>query len=723
MTDGCIPPFIHKNMMARWSALIFGSGRKVALIRPSLTLFFWLVGAFLLTLAPHVEQFPIWLSIVVILAMVIRSILEIYRLPLPSTLFCALLAICLLAGILLQFSTIFGRDAGTAFMAGLLAIKFYELRGPRDISLIIFSSFFVVMSALLYSQAIELFIYCLIMMWLLTGILLRVHMGDDPDNLLLRLLGKSGVIFFQALPLTIFLFFFFPRFSGKFQIGLDSSSIGITDRVEPGSISRLADDDSTAFYAYLKGDVPSIATMYWRGLVLWNYQNGAWTQEAPNTKTKEVFPVPGELPIPAPHSNETYQTIVIFPHFQRWLFALDYPTELAKNRVDTPHWSLPISGGVLQLSEQTGKLDHKEQYTVISSSELEQDLNFVPPKKALQLPEKEISPRVHELADRLYQANPKPKEYILSVLHYFRSEGFTYSETPGKTEKNSNPLDDFLFVKKTGFCEHFASAFAILMRLEKCPARMVVGYYGGQYNPYKELYTIKQSNAHAWDEVWIDTEHRWERVDPTAALSNGERLPLTASPLAQAEGDESLSIEVAHHRFTFLSSSSTPGWLRRTLLEMQLRRQQIEADWDDWVFSYDPEAQDRLAQALGFAQGSRFALICMCLLAAGVCIVVFRYGMKQKRVIAPVENLYAQFCRTMTQRGMPRAIWEGPLDYTNRVAEAFPEKKEAIHDIGWIVACSRYGRLPAESSDLKKLKSLLLLIAASNAASSSRARG
>ncbi|HEY0255848.1 MAG TPA: DUF3488 domain-containing protein, partial [Candidatus Methylacidiphilales bacterium] len=340
--------------MARWSALLSGLGRTMAPTRPSLTLFFWLVGAFLLTLAPHIEQFPFWLSMTVVVAMVIRSFLEIYRSPLPSTTFCAIMAICLLIGILLQFSTIFGRDAGTAFMAGLLTIKFFELRSPRDITLIIFSSFFVVMSALLYSQAFELFIYCLIMMWLLTGILLRVHMGDAPDNQLLRMLSRSAVIFFQALPLTIFLFFFFPRFSGKFQIGRESPSIGITDTVEPGSISRLADDDSTAMYVYLKGDsIPTIDAMYWRALVLWNYQNGTWTQEGLDTRTQKI--VTEELPRPAPFSKSIEQTIVIFPHFQKWLFALDYPT-LRAQTAENPRWSLPISGGTLQLSD--GKLDH-----------------------------------------------------------------------------------------------------------------------------------------------------------------------------------------------------------------------------------------------------------------------------------------------------------------------------------------------------------------------------
>src|SRR5476651_2398092 len=135
--------------MALWSGLFARPARTPLHARPSLTLFFLMSGAFLLTLVPHVVQFPLWLTVTVVAAMVLRSIIEVYRLPLPSTTFCGIVAVVLLGVIILQFGTVLGRDAGTAFTAGLLAIKFYELRRPRDVSLIIFSCFFMVMSALL----------------------------------------------------------------------------------------------------------------------------------------------------------------------------------------------------------------------------------------------------------------------------------------------------------------------------------------------------------------------------------------------------------------------------------------------------------------------------------------------------------------------------------------------------------------------------------------------
>lgn len=697
--------------MGAWPGLFSGRAQRSVHIRPSLTLFFWLVGAFILTLLPHLEQFPAWVTAAILAALVIRSVLELRRLPLPSIGLTSMLALSLLAGIYLQFHTLFGRDAGTALMAGLLAIKFYELRGPRDVALIIFSNFFVVMSALLYSQTIELFIYCLIMMWVLTALLLRTHMGDSSDNKLLRMLGQSATIFMQALPLALFLFFFFPRYSGQLPLGLDDTSIGLTDKVDPGSISRLSNDDSTAMRVTFNsgGIVPSVDTMYWRALVLWNYHDNAWTPgpEPPSTEAQEQ-------PEAATGSDVIDQTIVIWPHYRNWLFALDSPVRPAQNLTEDSDWSVLRSGGVLQLKNSRETIDHKEEYEVESALLLKsRKLSAEDEKRGLQLPddkaEDKIDPRVRELADQLHRESGDTRKYIWEVLRYFRQQGFTYNDSPGAGGKNE--LADFLFKTKSGFCEHYASAFAVLMRTGHCPARLVVGYHGGQYNPYKKFYTVKQANAHAWDEVWIPSENRWLRVDPTSVISGNQVIgPVAASN--SSETRTGLSIEVAHRRLTLLSGAYLPDWMRSGLLELQLRRQQVEADWDDWVFSYDPKTQFKLAQALGLGPETHSAMILACLLMIGICAIVLRELMKRKPPASPVEDIYAKFCRNMAQRGIPRATWEGPLAYTERVAEALPEKRAQIHDVGCIVALSRYGRSPGEPSAPKQLKALLTLITA-----------
>jgi transglutaminase-like putative cysteine protease len=714
--------------MAFRSALLSRSSPAPLAARPSLTLFFLLAGAFLLTLVPHAMQMPFWVSGTVVAAMVLRSVMEVYRMPLPSTGFCGVLALCFLAGVVLQYNTMFGREAGTAFIAGLLAIKFFELRGPRDISMIIFSCFFVVMSALLYSQALELFIYCLIMMWILTALLLRNQVGDRPEDGLLRMLHGSGIVFLQALPLTIFLFFFFPRFPGTLLVHLNEGSLGLSDTIKPGSIARLARDDSPAMYVKFIGEgepVPSVDTMYWRVLVFWDYHDGTWTQGSEAEAAEE-----------APHreryTSQITQEITIYPHFQKWLFALDCPISTAIN-VEAPSnsgWSTMFSGNVVRLSNMRSEIDHRERYTVISALQLaDEDLKPSDPewKAGIQLPgsnprddaRDRIDPEVQALADRLYQANPNDEAYIQTLLHYFRHEGFHYSATPGATSKDKDWLHDFLFTTKTGFCEHYASAFAVLMRLEKIPARVVAGYLGGEYNPYKNIYTVQQSNAHAWDEVWVGTKKHWVREDPTAILPPGGTGADTSNGGAPSDGDDDLSIQVAHHRVT-LSETYLPGWARKAVTEMRLRREQVEADWDDWVFSYDPDTQNRLAQFLGFGRNAWFMLGLACAAATGLCVIFFRNWMKQKPVISPVEKLYRAFCRNMAQCGVPRAAWEGPLAYTERLAEAFPEKKEAIDGVGRIVSRARYGPFPPDSTAPEKLQTLLTLIAASQAASSSR---
>jgi transglutaminase-like putative cysteine protease len=710
--------------MALWSALLSRTARTPLDNRPSLTLFFLLVGAFLLTLVPHVVQFPLWVSVGVVGAMILRSIIEAYRLPLPSITFCSIVAIIFLGAILWQYQTIFGREAGTAFTAGLLAIKFYELRRPRDVALIIFSCYFMVMSALLYSQVLELFIYCLIMMWVLTALLLRVHTGDLPNDHLLQMLRQAGIIFLQALPLALFLFFFFPRYTGKLGITLEEPTIGLTDTVSPGSIAKLAQDDSEAMYVqFTTPNVPITDTMYWRALVLWDYKNGTWTRGS-----LAAFASP--KPSAAFDPGQIGQEITIERHNQRWLFALDVPVSTPVNAAESPSWATLLNGDILQL--QYGKLDHSTRYSVFSSTTRADEILYSYQEgRAEQLPLNQIDPQVKNLADQLHQglsglSDTQELEYVGKVLYFFRHGGFKYSTAPGI--QGPDWLTNFLFKSKTGFCEHFASAFAILMRLEHIPARLVVGYLGADYNPYTNEYVVSQSNAHAWDEIWIDAKNRppagegrmghWLRVDPTALVPVVEKGLSANNP---ANATDPLAVQIAYHQPTF-SETWLPPWMRDGLKEMQLRREEAEINWDNLVFSYNPEAQNRLAESLGFGERVQSELLVVCLVVGGICLVVFQKWMARKPSVSPVENLYAAFCRNMAQRGIPRAAWEGPLAYTERVAEAFPDDKLAIHRVGSIVARARYGPAPPDPATPDHLKSLLTLITASQAATASRER-
>jgi protein-glutamine gamma-glutamyltransferase len=710
--------------MALWSALFPRPAQAPTVNRPSLTLFFLLEGTFLLTLVPHIVTLPFWVTVSVVSALVVRSVMEVYRLPLPSTFFSGSMAIIFAGLVAVQFGgNLLGRNPGTALTAGLLAIKFFELQRPRDVALIIFSCFFVVMSALLYSQVLELFIYCLIMMWVLTALLLRVHTGDLPDDRLLRMLRQSGIIFLQALPLAFFLFFFFPRYHGILSIVLDSPSLGLTDTVSPGSIAKLSKNDDEAMYvSFPQGSsVPLTATMYWRALVLWDYNKGTWT---PGNASSLGF----SLKVQVPHSPEQIeQEITILQHNQRWLFALDVPSSIPINRAEPFPWAVAYKDNIVQL--QAGKLDHRARYTVFSGPVPEQELT--PTEEAASskrsIPADQIDPQVQALADRLHHGFSQDQtwDYVQAVLHYFRHGGFQYDASPGLQGENWLPV--FLFKSKVGFCEHFASAFAILMRIEGVPARLVAGYLGAEYNPYADQYTVYQSNAHAWDEVWVDDKNqstpghrkgKWVRVDPTALLNVAENGAPANSP---DDSGDTLSRQVVSRQQSF-ADSHLPDWAKESFKEFQLRREEVETSWDNLVFSYDPEVQNRLAQALGFGDRARTELFLLCVAAGGICLLVFRKWVTRKAPVSPLENLYAAFCQKMAQRGIPRASWEGPLAYTERVAEAFPDDKLALQRIGFIVAAARYGPTPVDPATPEHLKSLLTLLTASQAASTSRER-
>jgi transglutaminase-like putative cysteine protease len=579
------------------------------------------------------------------------------------------------------------------------------------------------MSALLYSQMLELFVYCLIMMWILVALLLRVQMGDASTDRLLKVLRVSGIVFLQAAPLAIMLFFFFPRYHGTLGLPLDERTLGFTDTVTPGSVAQLARSDARVMYVQFTGggDIPLPESMYWRGLVLWDYANGAWTQ---GSAVNVGAPAGAAEP-----SGEIAQEIVIEPHNQRWLFALDVPVTRPVNPAESSGWGQLRAGDVLQLAY--GKLDHLARYDV-SSSMYRPAVRLTPTERRMgtALPDSasdQIDPRVRALAGQLYAEAPgNVRDYVYAVIRYLRHNGFTYTLEPGAEGKGPAWLANFLFRDKRGFCEHFASAFAVLMRVEHVPARVVVGYFGAEHNPYDDTRLVTQARAHAWDEVWIpagtgaDPDFgEWVRFDPTALAAGGAAATADAGNGAPKPGQDEGDLRVIPREPSFLDRT-LPTWATDFLREASLRRDQLESNWDSMVLSYDSESQNRLAQALGIGDRARLGLLGICLAAAAVCLFVLHRWMTRRPPVPPVEKLYAAFCRTMARRGIPRASWEGPLAYTGRVAEVFPDAREPIEQLGGIVARERYGPAPGDSAAVEKLRALLAVVSAAQAATVSR---
>jgi transglutaminase-like putative cysteine protease len=547
-------------------------------------------------------------------------------------------------------------------------------------------------------------------------------MGDRSVDHLLRMLELAGLIFLQALPFALVLFFFFPRYHGTLTLVLNDPTIGLTDTVAPGSIAKLSQDDSEAMYVKFDsglGSVPLPESMYWRALVLWDYHAGIWTPGSMGDRYARNQPE-----VPANMSGAVLQEITVSRHNQRWLFALDLPVTKPINASESTDWAALLEEHTVQLAQPLAKVDHKVRYTVYSTmSPLEEDLRAEEQARALQ--RDKIDPQIIALAKDLHQGltDDQVMDYVYAVVHYFRHNHFVYTTEPGP--QGPDWLKYFLFQSKRGFCEHYASAFAVLMRLQGVPARLVTGYLGGDYNPYDDTYTIYQSYAHAWDEIWIADKNQppggirghWMRIDPTALITSVEET----GAMGTAKGrDRTAPVQMAIQSSSFIGKY-LPQWAKDDLKEVKLRREEVETNWDNMVLSYNPETQERLAQKLGFTEAQGVGLMLLaCLLAGALCLFIFKRWTRPKEPITPVENLYAVFCRSMAQRGIPRAAWEGPLAYTERVAEAFPDDRQAIQRVGNIVATVRYGPTPVDPTAPENLKSLLNLLAASQVANHSR---
>jgi hypothetical protein len=239
----------------------------------------------------------------------------------------------------------------------------------------------------------------------------------------------------------------------------------------------------------------------------------------------------------------------------------------------------------------------------------------------------------------------------------------------------ADPVDEFLFQTRSGFCEHYASAFTFLMRAAGIPARVVTGYLGGEINPVDGYLVVRQSDAHAWTEVWLPNEG-WVRVDPTAAVSplRIERGRAAAVPEAELALLERRNFD----------------WLK----QVRYTWDAVANTWNQWVLGYNPERQGRLLSKFGVNDVSWQDLVVILAAVSGLIILVLSLSLLYRitaRRPDPVQRAWLLFCETMARRGSVRAPGEGPRDFAARVALQLPELKEAAQRISALYITLRYG--------------------------------
>ena len=358
------------------------------------------------------------------------------------------------------------------------------------------------------------------------------------------------------------------------------------------------------------------------------------------------------------------------------MFALDRPFEV------TPH-AILARGDYLYSVQPVRKA---RSYEVLSSTEpIEKELNAYERRQALQLPAS-ITPAVRELAASLAAHDSQPRAIVNSALQFFRTQGFSYSLSPG--EYNKNDLEEFLFHRKTGFCEHYATSFATLMRLAGIPARVVVGYLGGEYNELGGFFLVRQADTHAWCEVWIP-ENGWTRIDPTGAVAPGRVSQDLSSFLAGGVGSGAM---VAGHS-AFLTR------LARLAVVNQIRFawEDLNYQWDTRVMGFDADVQDVLLTSLGLNNRGPLLLVMQVLFVIAAVLLIYAAWMQLRtRPRADrVQALYERFCQKLSRIGVGRDPWEGPSDFAIRAAHSLPNESRRIREITETYIALRYAPGPA----------------------------
>lgn len=611
---------------------------------------------------PHALHLPPWLSALVVALGAWRYAAARYRLRLPSTGLRILLTVLVLTAVHARYGTLLGRDAGAALLVAMAGLKLLELRENRDVYVAVFLGYFLVVVQFLHSQAPFIALYMLVVVVLLTAMLIDLNRREvPPPGETLRLAG--GMVLY-ALPLMLIAFILFPRISGPLW-GLPDDAYsglsGLSGEMAPGEISRLSLSDAVAFRVAFEGAIPAPHQRYWRGPVFAQTDGNRWRGNDEFAATPPSFISQGP---------PLAYTVTLEAHNRPWLFALDLPAAVPPGARVTEAFELNAAQAVRE--RRRYRLTSYPDYQALGLSERER-------RRTLQLPAGG-NPRARALAAEWRARATGAEDVVQAALRLFRGENFVYTLSPPRID--GDIVDGFLFETRRGFCEHYAGSFAFLMRAAGVPARVVTGYQGGEFNELGDYLIVRQRDAHAWAEVWLEGRG-WVRIDPTAAVAP-ERIERGIVPGLQREG--------AAVRF----ASAQGEWLASLWDGGRHAWDALNNRWNQWVLAYGPERQTDLLSWLSFGGWSWQSVAAALLALAGTLIALLvMQGLKTRaRAIDRVQAIYQRYCAKLARRGLARAAAEGPADYARRVRRARPDLATEVDAISDLYIALRYTHAP-----------------------------
>ncbi len=613
--------------------------------------------------APHAGRMPVWVLIWCAAAWGWGLLIWKQKAGWPPRWRLNLLAFAGFAGALASFGFAFDRMAGVAILSVMLSLKPLEARTYRDRMITVFLIYFLILSNLLFSNTLPMFFYMLGSVGLTTMLLIRIQ---DPEGKTGRHAALAGGTVLLALPVMTLFFFLFPRIPGGiFRLTeTTAAQVGFTQEISPGSVSRLVLSREIAFRANLhQAQVPP-KERYWRGVVYSDFDGRTW-RSRPQPYAKR----PRE-----PGPDAVVQEIELEPHRQRWLFALDLPLEVSITAVAFADHTF----------EAAEKIEERIQYR--ASSALERPAQSLTSEEAARFRRLPAAgnPDARDLAARWQKESRSPAGIVDRALALFSRRQFTYSLNPPLL--GDHPIDEFLFQSRKGFCEHYASAFAFLMRAAGLPARIVGGYLGGEPNPFGGYLIVRQSDAHAWVEVWLP-DRGWIRIDPTGSVAP-----------ERAEGGTEAAVPPEERRSRYpLNGMPLIGAAVRNLY---LGWDAADTFWNRRIMGYTAGAQRRVLRRLGLSAGSwkepaaAFGAALLLISAAGALVVFLPRPLLGKRR-DHVQHSYLKLCAKLAKTGIVRRPDQGPYDLLAEVRRLRPDLSERVRPAIERYVRLRYGPDPA----------------------------
>lgn len=642
------------------------------------TLFLLAVIAWVLL--PQVAHLPLWCSALAAAVLLWRGWLAVQSRPLPGKwVLLALLALTL-AATYATHRTLLGRDAGVTLLVVLLTLKTLELRARRDAFVVFFLGFFCMLSNFFYSQSLlTAFSMLLGLLGLLTAVV-NAHMpvGKPP---LAQAAKTAGSMALLGAPIMLVLFLLFPRMAPLWGVPSDAMTgrSGLSASMEVGTMASLALDESVAMRIRFQGNTPPQRELYFRGPVLSRFDGRQW--QAQHAGVPPRHELPANLQVTG---DPIDYEVTLQPSSQPWLFVL----ETAAQRPELPGYRSTMTPDLQWLTHRpvTDIVRYQARsFAAFTHGPLQPEPGL---QAFVDLPPG-FNPRTQALADEIRRdpryAQASTRTLVQVALERLRTGGYSYTLESGVFGRHT--ADEFWFDRKQGFCEHIASSFVILMRAMDIPARIVTGYQGGERNGVDGFWVVRQSDAHAWAEVW-QAGAGWVRVDPTSAVAPGrtgtfQRLAAPRGVVAQALGDFSPT----------LSAQLRAIW------------EAVNNSWSQWVLNYTQGKQLDLLKNIGFESPSWQDLsVVLLVLIVLASLAGAAWTLWERSQHDPWLRLLRRARKQLARAGIDSTPATSPRQLALQVLARQGRQGQALHD--WLMALERqrYGAASASQRPLKQLQ-------------------